>query len=71
MGEWKDKAEGTIKETVGKVTDDQSMQNEGRAQDTWGHVEGAANNIKDKVGSAANRSAQDMEDSTDDDTTNP
>jgi uncharacterized protein YjbJ (UPF0337 family) len=70
MGEWKDKAEGTVKETVGKATGDQSMQNEGEAQDTWGHVQGAANNVKDKVGSAANRTAQDMEDATDDDAPN-
>jgi len=66
MGELKDKAEGTIKKTVGSATGDESMQNEGQAQDTWGHVQGAVNNVKDKVGSAANNTAQNAENATDD-----
>lgn len=68
MGEWKDKAEGTIKETVGKATGDQSMENEGKTQDTWGHVQGAANNVKDKVGARMHDSARDAEDATEDNT---
>ena len=62
MGEWKDKAEGTVKETVGKVTGDDSQQTEGKAQKTWGDVQGTANDVKDTVGSAVSHATSDDND---------
>lgn len=63
MGEWKDKVEGTVKETVGNVTGDQSEQTEGQAQQTWGNVQGTADDLKERVGAAVNDATSDDRDS--------
>lgn len=53
MGEWTDKVEGKTKEAAGTVTRDDSMRDEGKAQSTWGNVEGKANDVKHSVSDAA------------------
>jgi uncharacterized protein YjbJ (UPF0337 family) len=63
MGEWKDKAEGTVKETVGNLTGDESKQTEGQAQQTWGNVQGTANDLKERVGAAVDDAKSDDRDS--------
>jgi uncharacterized protein YjbJ (UPF0337 family) len=54
MGEWTDKIEGKGKEAVGTITGDDSKKNEGKAQSTWGNVEGKANDVKSDISNAAN-----------------
>lgn len=59
MSEWQDKAAGTAKEAAGKVTGDDSMESKGKAQQTKGNVEGAANNVKNAVGNAVDDATSD------------
>jgi uncharacterized protein YjbJ (UPF0337 family) len=44
-----DQAKGKIKETVGEVTGDQKMKQEGKADQVSGKVENAIGSAKDKV----------------------
>jgi uncharacterized protein YjbJ (UPF0337 family) len=53
MGEWTDKIEGKAKEAAGTVTGDESKKNKGKAQSTWGDVEGKGNDIKNDISNAA------------------
>jgi uncharacterized protein YjbJ (UPF0337 family) len=46
MPDW-DQVEGKAKETAGKVTDDESLEREGKAQGAWGDVKDAADDVKD------------------------
>ena len=66
MGEWKDKIEGKGKEAVGTVTGDDSKKTEGKAQSTWGNVEGKANDVKSDVSNAVGE----LKDENDSDTYN-
>jgi uncharacterized protein YjbJ (UPF0337 family) len=66
MGEWKDKIEGKGKEAVGAVTGDDSKKTEGKAQSTWGNVEGKANDVKSDVSNAVGE----LKDENDSDTYN-
>jgi uncharacterized protein YjbJ (UPF0337 family) len=45
----RDQAEGTVKEKVGQLTDDESMENEGKAQGAWGDVKEKAGDLKDDL----------------------
>lgn len=63
MGEWTDKAEGKVKDVAGSVTGDNSMQAEGKAQQTKGDVEGVGNDVKNAVQDFANSAKSDNTDS--------
>ena len=41
--------EGTVKEKIGELTDDESKEAEGKAQGAWGDVKDKADDIKDDV----------------------
>ena len=49
MADW-DQVEGTVKEKAGELTDDESTENEGKAQGAFGD---AKDSIDDKVDDAA------------------
>lgn len=49
MGELTDKVKGTAKEATGKVTGDDSMRREGKADQFSGDVKGKANDAKDAL----------------------
>lgn len=55
MSELKNKVEGNVKETVGKVTGDHSMEAEGTGQKLVGDVEGAGRKVEGKVEEIAGR----------------
>jgi uncharacterized protein YjbJ (UPF0337 family) len=42
-----DKAEGTIKETAGKLTGDKELESEGKIDKAKGDIHNAAGNVKD------------------------
>ena len=44
-----DQVEGEVKEKTGQVTDDESLENEGKAQETWGDVKEKAGDVEDEV----------------------
>jgi uncharacterized protein YjbJ (UPF0337 family) len=48
MGNW-DQVEGEVKEKAGEVTDDESLEREGQAQETWGDVKEKASDVEDEV----------------------
>jgi uncharacterized protein YjbJ (UPF0337 family) len=48
MGNW-DQVEGEVKEKAGELTDDESMEREGQAQETWGDVKEKASDAEDEV----------------------
>lgn len=50
MGEITDKVKGTVKEVLGKATDDDSMRRKGRLQQFSGDVKGVGNDARDEVG---------------------
>jgi uncharacterized protein YjbJ (UPF0337 family) len=45
----RDQVEGEIKEQTGKLTDDESTENEGRAQEAGGDVKEKADDAEDEV----------------------
>lgn len=45
----KDQVEGTVKEKVGDLTDDESLEGEGKAQGAWGDVKDKADDLKDDL----------------------
>jgi uncharacterized protein YjbJ (UPF0337 family) len=45
----RDQVEGEVKEQAGKLTDDESMEKEGRAQEAWGDVKEKAGDVEDEV----------------------
>ena len=47
-----DQVEGTIKEKTGEVTDDESLEAEGKAQGAWGDAKDA---VDDKVDDAVDK----------------
>ncbi len=49
MGEHEDKVKGEVKEEVGKATDDEQLESEGKYDKAKGKVEGAVNDAKDKI----------------------
>jgi uncharacterized protein YjbJ (UPF0337 family) len=49
MGESQDKAEGKLKETEGKLTDDELREKQGQAQQKVGAAKGAWEDVKDKA----------------------
>ena len=51
-----DRIEGNLKEAEGKLTDDESLEQEGRAQDSWGKAKDSADD--------AYESAKDLGDDT-------
>ena len=44
-----DKGKGRVKQAVGDLTDDDSLKNEGKVDETSGKVKDAANDAVDKV----------------------
>jgi uncharacterized protein YjbJ (UPF0337 family) len=48
MSNW-DKVEGEAKEQAGKLTGDDDMEKEGRAQEAWGDVKEKADDAKDEI----------------------
>jgi uncharacterized protein YjbJ (UPF0337 family) len=44
-----DQVEGEVKEQAGKATDDESMEREGQAQETWGDVKEKAGDAEDEI----------------------
>ena len=60
-----DRIEGKAKEVEGKLTNDESREAEGRAQDKWGEAKDKADDawedLKDKVGEAFNDSEEKKE----------
>ena len=48
MSNW-DQAEGTVKEKVGELTDDESLENEGKVQGAVGDVKEKADDLKDDL----------------------
>jgi len=52
MADW-DQAEGELKEQGGKLTGDEELEGEGKAQGAWGDVKDAADDAKDSAGDAA------------------
>ena len=53
-GAW-DKAKGAVKDTVGKVTGDEKLQAEGKADKLKGKAESAVGGAKDSVRDAADK----------------
>lgn len=49
MGELKDKTKGTFHEVKGKVTNDRSEELKGKAEKTWGNIQGKVNDVKDNL----------------------
>ena len=45
----RDQVEGTVREKVGEITDDESMEKEGQAQGAWGDVKEKADDLKDDL----------------------
>ena len=50
-----DKGKGRIKQAVGDLTDDDSLKNEGKVDESAGKVKEAANDAVDKVKDAADQ----------------
>ncbi len=48
MANW-DQAEGEVKEQAGRLTDDEELEREGKAQGAWGDAKDKADDAKDKV----------------------
>jgi len=48
MANW-DQAEGEVKEQAGRLTDDEELEGEGKAQGAWGDVKDKADDVKDKA----------------------
>jgi uncharacterized protein YjbJ (UPF0337 family) len=48
MANW-DQAEGKVKEKTGELTDDESLENEGKAQGAFGDVKEKVEDAKDEV----------------------
>jgi uncharacterized protein YjbJ (UPF0337 family) len=49
MGEWKDKAEGTLKEKEGELTDDPMREKQGEGQKEMGNAKGKLEDAKDEI----------------------
>ena len=49
MGEFKDKAEGFVKEKEGELTDDELREKEGETQKEWGNVQGKFDEAKEEI----------------------
>jgi uncharacterized protein YjbJ (UPF0337 family) len=47
MGDF-DQVEGEVKEQAGKLTDDESLEKEGKVQQTWGDVKEKAEDLGDE-----------------------
>jgi uncharacterized protein YjbJ (UPF0337 family) len=45
----RDQIEGEVKEKVGDATDDEEMEREGKAQETWGDAKDKAGDVEDEV----------------------
>lgn len=45
----KDQIEGTVKEKVGELTDDESTEAEGKVQGAWGDLKDEADDLKDDL----------------------
>ncbi len=54
QGAW-DKVKGTVKEGVGKVTGDEKLEAEGKADKVVGKTESAVGGVKDTVRDAADK----------------
>jgi len=48
MTNW-DEVEGEAKEQAGKLTDDESMEAEGKGQQTWGEAKEKADDAQDEI----------------------
>jgi uncharacterized protein YjbJ (UPF0337 family) len=49
MGDDLDKAKGKVKQAAGDLTDNDSLRNEGKADETAGKAKGVVDNVKDKA----------------------
>jgi uncharacterized protein YjbJ (UPF0337 family) len=45
----RDQAEGKVKEEAGDLTDDESMEAEGKAQGAWGDAKEKADDVKEEI----------------------
>ncbi|MGH3082838.1 MAG: CsbD family protein [Gaiellaceae bacterium] len=61
MSNW-DKVEGEAKEKVGELTDDESLEKEGKAQGALGDVKEKADEAKEKVEKAADEVEDEIRD---------
>lgn len=52
MTNW-DQAEGELKEQAGRVTDDEELEGEGKAQGAWGDAKEKGDDLKDDLRDAA------------------
>lgn len=55
MGEHLDKAKGRVKQAAGDLTDDESLQREGKADELSGKVKGAVDTLRDKAEDAVDK----------------
>ncbi len=55
MPENYDDAKGTVKEKAGQLTDDKSLENEGKVDQAAGKIKSGLDSIKDKVEDAIHR----------------
>jgi uncharacterized protein YjbJ (UPF0337 family) len=49
----RDQAEGELKEQAGRLTDDEQLEGEGKAQGAWGDAKETGSDLKDDLGDAA------------------
>jgi uncharacterized protein YjbJ (UPF0337 family) len=54
MGEWIDKLKGRVKQGIGKVSGDRSLQAEGEVDEGKGKVKGVAEDVKRGIKDAVN-----------------
>lgn len=64
MGEHMDKISGRTKETAGAAMNDDSLRDDGKADQRAGKVKGAADSATDKIGDAADRLGDKMKQHT-------
>lgn len=55
MPENYDDAKGTVKEKAGQLTDDKSLENEGKVDQATGKIKSGLDSVKDKVEDTINR----------------
>jgi uncharacterized protein YjbJ (UPF0337 family) len=60
-----DRIEGNLKEAEGKVTGDETLEQEGRAQDSWGKAKDSAKDLGDDAVDSAKDAADAVKDQID------
>jgi len=62
MGSTSDKAKGHVKEAAGDLTDNESLEREGKLDQATGGIKEKAEQAKDKVGELADKSKEKLTD---------